>query len=206
MPTDLIKQGKHEYKTIEEVQVARNVDVSWMPSRRGRAHIPRLRIQSRFPYKMLRAWKYFEKAEEVLVFPQRKGQQNFRSLLGSQAQKELENKPENEGLFRDYREFQRTDSPSRIDWKRSLKHQKHLIKNYESAGERKILIDWEMTPATLSFEDRLSQMALWVDLCHGKKEIYSVKLGAFQTEFASTLLHYKVCLEKLALVTAEDLA
>lgn len=205
IPADIKKQSKTDFKVVDEVQVARNIDINWMPARRGYSLIPRLRLQSRFPYKMLRAWKYFEKKEQVLVFPQRKGTQNFRSLLGSQAQKDLESKPETEGLFRDYREFQRTDSPSRIDWKRSLKHQKHLIKNYESAGERKILIDWDMTSAALPFEDRLSQMSLWVDLCHNKKEIYAVKLAGFQSEFASTLQHYRACLEKLALVTAEEL-
>jgi uncharacterized protein (DUF58 family) len=206
VPADLKRQEQTGFKTVDEVQVARNVDVHWTPSQRGRAQLPRLRIQSRFPYKMLRAWKYFEKADAILVYPQRKGSQNFRSLLGSQAQKDLESKPETEGLFRDYREFQRTDSPSRIDWKRSLKHQKHLVKNYESAGERKILIDFDMTQASLSFEDRLSQMALWVDLCHNKKEIYSIKLGGYQSEFSSTLLHYKACLEKLALITKEEVA
>ena len=194
-----------KFNMIPEVTVAKNVEVAWMPAHRGRMRIPRITVQSRFPYKMLRAWKYFEKTELVLVYPQRRGQQNFRSLLGSQNEQELEAKPESEGLFRDYREFQRTDSPSRIDWKRSLKHQKHLIKNYENAGERKILIDWKMTSAELGFEERLSQLCLWVDLCHKKNEFYSLKLDSFQTEFAASLLHYKICLERLALVSKDEL-
>lgn len=203
LPAEIIP-NKLPLSVVSEIQVAKNVSIQWVPASRGRTQIPRITIASRFPYKMLRAWKYYRQDDEVVVYPERKGSQGFKNLLGSQGQDESETKPEKEGLFRDYREFQRTDSPSRIDWKRSLKHQKHLVKNFETSSDRKILIDWDMTSGP--FEDRLSQLALWVDLCYKKNEIFSLKLLEWQTDYSGGITHYKNCLDKLALISPNELA
>lgn len=194
------------FKTISQVVHNESVVLDWVPAKRGYSVLPRLMIQSRFPFKLLRSWKYFEKNERVVIYPERKGAKNLQSLLGQQLSKDQMAKLENEGLFRDYREFQNSDSPSRIDWKRSVKHQKHLVKNYERSGDRKILIDWDMTAFTDDFEERISQMTVWVDSCYQLNESFSLKIKSYQTDYFTNAVHYKTCLEKLALLTQEDVA
>lgn len=191
---------------LEEVEQVNEVVIQWRPKKRGYARSPRIMMQSQFPYKILRSWKYDHKKSNLLVYPERKGELNLSSLIGMQDNRDEKAKLENEGLFRDFREFQTSDSPSRIDWKRSIKHQKHLVKNLEKSGERKIIIDWEFTADLIDFEKRISQMALWVDMCYQKNEIYSLKLNQFQTEYYSSLNHYKSCLERLALLTEAEVA
>jgi uncharacterized protein (DUF58 family) len=201
-----------EYKTKEpsEIAVLTEVDhvgfvsLNWIPEKRGYLRSPRILIQSRFPFKMLRAWRYSHKTNELLVFPRREGKENLKTLIGHQSNKDEMANLDNEGLFRDYREFQNSDSPARIDWKRSVKHQKHLIKNYEKSGDRKILIDWEMTSSIPDFEARISQLAYWIDLCHEQNELFSLKIKNFQTEYFASPSHYKSCMEKLALLTETD--
>lgn len=190
--------------TITEVEVQGVLNLFWQPSERGYVDSPRVMMQSRFPYKILRSWKYYIKSGNCLVYPERKGDSNIRTLIGHQSQRDEAAKLESEGLFRDYREFQNSDSPNRIDWKRSVKHGKHLIKNYEQSGERKILIDWSMTDSLQGFEDRISQMALWVDLCHRQNENYSLRIENQQIDYGAGLMHYKTCLEKLALLKTTD--
>lgn len=194
----------NQSNTISEVETQGFLNLTWQPLQRGIVDYPRVMMQSRFPYKILRSWKYYLKAGTCLVYPERKGDANIRTLIGHQSQRDEAAKLESEGLFRDYREFQNSDSPNRIDWKRSVKHGKHLIKNYEQSGERKILIDWQMTDPSQSFESRVSQMALWVDLCHQQNENYSLRIEKQQIDYGTGLVHYKACLEKLALLDASD--
>lgn len=195
---------KNQLNTIAEIETQGFLSLVWQPSERGLVESPRVMMQSRFPYKILRSWKYYRKNGSFIVYPERKGDANIRTLIGHQSQRDEASKLETEGLFRDYREFQNSDSPNRIDWKRSVKHGKHLVKNYEQSGERKILIDWKMTENISDFEDRVSQMALWVDLCHRQNESYSLRIENQQIDYGTGLFHYKNCLEKLALLKPTD--
>jgi uncharacterized protein (DUF58 family) len=207
---DLEFRVEYKKKTPSEITVLSEVDhvayvtLSWVPEKRGYVRSPRVLIQSRFPFKLLRAWRYFHRSNELLVFPKRSGKENLKTLIGYQSNRDEMANLDNEGLFRDYREFQNSDSPARIDWKRSVKHQKHLIKNYEKSGDRKILIDWEMTENIQGFEEKISQLALWVDQCHELNELFSLRIKNFQTDYHASPSHYKSCLEKLALLTEAD--
>ncbi len=199
------EKENNEIHKIEELQKKADLNVIWEPDKRGYNQSPRILVQSEFPFFLLRAWKYFEKPKKVLVFPERKGIKNLQFLLAAQTNKDEASKNDNEGLFRDYREFQNSDSPSRIDWKRSVKHRKHLVKNYEKSGERKILIEWSLTEGLGNFEDRLSQMTYWVDQCFQSNEFYSMKINDYQTDYKSDISHYKSCLEKLALLNEQEI-
>lgn len=180
--------------------------LQWMPPRRGTHEGPRIKMQSRFPFLLLRSWKFYESPRQFLIYPERKGQQNLQALLGHQSQGDEAAKLETEGLFRDLRDFQSSDSPNRIDWKRSVKHQKHLVRNYEKSGERKILIDWDMTSSQDSFEARISQLAQWVDLCHENNEVYALKIKAQRLDYSMGVAHYRSCLDKLALLQERDVS
>lgn len=194
------------YQNIPQIKPfqSEHISILWSPTTRGLLTIPYLHIQSRFPFRLLVSWKYVQKDVQVMVYPQRKGKNYLPQVAGSSAQDEANAVLDSEGFFRDYREFQRTDSPSRIAWKKSLKIQKHLVKNFESSGQKKVLIDWNMTKDLTDPEDRISQLALWIDVCHNNHSIYSLKIKDYQTTFASGLQHYKQCMQKLALLTPDE--
>lgn len=192
------KKNENYSLLIEEVQFEKLVVFQWRPERRGLYQMPRLQIESRFPFRMLRAWRYYDEPTEFYVFPERKGIDQVPTRSGNQSEKEAEAQAKDEGLFRDFREFQKSDPPQRIDWKRSLKHQKHLVKNFETSGDRKVFIDWEMTVSLNQFEDRISQMAHWVDLCHKRNETYAIKIKEFESGYGMQMAHYKTCMQRLA--------
>lgn len=198
--------GETENQMLNEVETRAEVSIQWTPETRGYVQFPRIKIQSRFPFKLARAWKYYDEARNFLVYPERKGELDLQALIGQQANRDEAAKLENEGLFRDHRDFQNSDSPSRIDWKQSIKHQKHLIKNYERSGDRKLIIDWDMTNKSDGFENRISQLALWVDICHKKNELYSLRIKKYQTDFFASPGHYRSCMEKLALLARTDVS
>lgn len=192
---------------IDEVingKIARRVYLDWIPSTRGLNKSPRLVVESRFPFGMLRAWKYYDQKTEFLVYPAKKGQKIIPHSVSQKNGDDIEVTLNSQGLFRDHREFQKTDSPNKIDWKASLRHQKHFVKNYESGDEKKILIDWKMTNHIMDFEDRVSQLALWVDTSHKNNELYSLKISQHQTNYGSDFMHYKNCMDKLAFLTLAE--
>lgn len=193
-----------ETLVIEEVQYEKLVTFHWKPRHRGFYAMPRLLIESGFPFRMLRAWKYYDEPTEFYVFPERKGVDQIPTRLGNQSEKETEAQAKDEGLFRDFREFQKSDPPQRIDWKRSLKHQKHLVKNFETSGDKKVFLDWEMTGFVSGFEERISQLARWIDLCHHRNETYALKIKQFETGFGTQMSHYKTCMQKLAVLKEEE--
>lgn len=202
----LMSENKVDETVIECVKALQEIraQVTLRPSIRGLQKIPRLKIQSRFPFGMLRAWKYFESSGVITVFPQRKGQKDLPSTAGGTDQHEASSSSDTKGYFRDFRSYQKTDNPNRIDWKRSLKHQKHLVKNYEAEGEKKVLIDWNLTASDLHFEDRISQLALWIDESQKKRDLYSLRILSLQTDFELSLNHYKHCMQILALLQPQD--
>lgn len=212
-------------KIIPEVKSLNSVEILWTPDRRGLTALPQLRLESTFPFRMLRAWKFFNSTHQVVIFPQRKGVSHIPEQGGGEGcgEDQIKNSSEveqsyganstggfspqsgNEGLFRDFREYQRTDSPSRIDWRRSLRLQKSVVKNYEQGGGRRLLIDWEQTAFLPDFEDRISQLALWLWLSEERREMYSLKIRTEQTEFFCGQEHLRLCLRKLALLRESDL-
>lgn len=191
---------------LKEVHLGQNQYLSFRPQQRGWQNIPRVVIQSVFPFHMLRAWKYYETSEKILIFPERKGQSEFpRTEGGLFSDNNQRLQVESEGLFRDHRDFQKTDSPNRIDWRRSLKHQKHLVRNYESPAEQNIQFTWQQTAHLESFEERVSQLALWVDLAFRQNYLFSLKLQDEPTGFDRTNEHYRFCMRQLALLQPAEI-
>lgn len=188
------------FSTVEEIQTEKKCSLIWKPQRRGVQAFPRVLIQSRFPYRMLRAWKYYSEKSEVIIFPERKGSDRIPKIQGKQSENELQAQAYEQGLFRDFRDFEKSDSPTRIDWKRSLKHQKHLVKNFETSGEKRVLLTWEMTAGIIDFEARVSQLAYWIDMCHQKQELYCLILNDEKPLYANSLNHYRESLQRLALL------
>lgn len=193
-----------EIHHLSEIKDSAHVALIWTPSSRGYMSSPRIRLQSQFPFRLTRAWKYYQSDSKHLVYPERKGELDFIRLISYQSEGAEIDKNEKDGLFRDHREFQNSDSPSRIDWKSSAKHQKHLVRNYEKPGDRKILIDWGMTESLNNFEARISQLSYWISLCHKKSETYCLKIKNYRTEYLSSHDHYQTCMEKLALLSLKD--
>lgn len=168
------------------------VELSWQPSARGWHALPRLQIESTFPFDLLRTWRTFRPTEKVLIYPERKGSSTFPiNMRASQ-------NADQQGLFRDLREYSSGDPVKRIDWRASTKHQELLIKVFENEESPSFVFTWENTKHLGSFEDRISQLALWIDLCEKHGNSYSLQVGSHALPLTKGLLHYRECMKVLA--------
>lgn len=169
------------------------IAVQWTPQGRGWIERPAVILQSRFPFGLLRSWKVLNNHHTLLVYPQRKGSTQF-PISGENSRS-----METLGLFRELRDFVSTDSPRRIDWKASTKFQKILVKNFENAGEQSLYLTWEQTKHLNSIEERLSQLALWVDLAEKIGQRYALSIPGLNISSSTGKTHLEECLKGLAL-------
>jgi len=175
-----------------------DVAIHFYSEKRGLNSSPRLLLQSRFPFGLLRAWRHFRPQEKILVFPERKGVSLFpEGAMNSDIIKNM-------GLFRDHRVYQAGDNIRRIDWKASARRQETLVKNFEEPEKPALEFHWDQTEG-LDFEARISQLALWIDEAEKRGFSYGLNVGKFKEAHRSGRAHWARCLEILAVLEPKDL-
>lgn len=184
-PSQIDYLGPHEGK---------NSEIDWVPEKRGYASLPRIVLQSTFPFGLLKAWRVFYFDKKVLIYPGRRGDFQFpqASLLPDGI--------DNVGLFRDHRLYQTSDSLRRIDWRASARRQELMVKNLEERNKKALVFKWEHTSSLREFEIRISQLAVWVDEAEKAGHFYSLDLEGRIVELNRGHTHWKTCMETLALL------
>lgn len=174
-------------------------EIPFSPLKRGYQTLPRLEVQSNYPFQMLTTWRYHKKQEEILVYPALKGAYEFPvSEKSSQSLGE-------QGLFRDHKTYSPGDPIRRINWLQSSKHQEILIKNYESNQDQSYEFFWEQTSRINNFEGRISQLALWIHTCELNGHQYALHIKNKSTDIGKGITHYRNCMKTLALLKEEEM-
>lgn len=186
------KNPEMALKEFLNEQAEEYAEVPFSSLKRGEVSLPRLILQSRFPVGLFRAWKAYKKTPTVLVYPARKGDPRFP--MSSSAADGIQNL----GLFRDHRIYQSSDPVRRIDWRASARRQDLLVKNFEEGEKPSLQFHWDQTASLKNFEDRLSQLCLWIDEAEKQGHEYSLEFGSFKTAFSKGPAQHKKCLEILA--------
>lgn len=177
---------------------------------RGLHKIPKLTLASDFPFGFLRSWKVHKSEQDYFVFPERKGVHQFpqthaddNSSLATNKKTHLSNQSEME--YWGHRKYRNNDSPRQIDWKAYARTRKLLVKDYQKLSSKEVQLNWNQTKGLSSFEDRLNQLALWIDMCETQGISYSLELGFFQFPLDKGPQHYLHCLKKLAQLSESDM-
>lgn len=173
--------------------------LSWIPAKRGWQKIPKVSVKSRYPFGLFRAWQRYRAQEDVLVFAARKGTSNWPLGNGG------ESDPSSVGVFKEHREYQSSDSWRRIDWKVSARRQEVFIKTYEEDEDRILNFHWVQTRGLQETEERISQLALWIDLAYRRELQYSLFVGVHKIPVGSGREHYLKCQTLLATIEESDL-
>lgn len=173
--------------------------ISWMPKKRGYQRFPKVHLESKYPFGLLRSWKICQIETQIIVYPRRKGLSEFPKTSTQ------DNQQANVGLFQELKEFQSGDSPRRIDWRASVRTQKLLVKKFEDQQQVQYTFDWDQTRHLANIEDRISQLALWLDLAEKKNVSYQLILPGWQSSLSQGESQYLLCLEKLATWTPPQL-
>jgi uncharacterized protein (DUF58 family) len=164
--------------------------------RRGRVHLPVLRITSTAPFGLFRTWAWINHDATTLVYP---GPADFRPVpevpghdTGST---QIEHGLDELAWLRDFRDG---DSPRQIAWKAYARGAPLLVREYRGAAARRREFDFDALQG-LDTEARLSQLCRWIVDAAARGESWLLRLPGHEPLEGSGTAHRERCLALLAL-------
>jgi len=166
--------------------------------RRGWLPLGRVMLETRYPLGLFRAWSYVEPDAKCLVYPRPE-----RSAPPPWSPNELVGaaRPQAQGTddFSGLRGYQRSDSPRHVAWKAAARTESLLTKQFSGDSAAELWLDWQLLPAGLGTEARLSRLAGWVLGAEQAGARYGLRLPGNEIEPGRGEAHRATCLQALAL-------
>jgi uncharacterized protein (DUF58 family) len=168
-----------------------------MTKKRGWHKAGTITLASTFPLGLFRAWSPIRFNFKTLAYPKPAQLEiPFPETPSAQSQQGLSKKGVED--FYGLQDYQAGDSIKHIHWKAFAKGQGLYSKQYGGESSAEIWLDYHHTPGN-TVEERLSQLCRW--LCDAEKLglTYGFSLPGLRLLPDNGPLHYKKCLEALAL-------
>ncbi len=170
---------------------------------RGLHELPTLRIETRFPLGLFRAWSYWRPASRVLVHPKAEpappplptgSGEGLRLPLPAQGGRGGD---EVQGL----RPYQRGDRPRDIHWKKALPQgdaaPQWWVRDRQTPQGQELWLRWE-DAAGLDDEGRLSRLCAWARIAEAQGLRYGLRLPGVRLAPDAGEGHLQACLRALA--------
>lgn len=219
----LINRRKHERYAIwldfvadDRPDLAQAIDIggnarssvvlSTRAPERGWLNAPRVRLQTRFPLGLLRAWSYWMPDAKALVYPS--PEEDAPPLPFAGTEKNDDNGQAGQDDFAGIRGYQAGDSLKRLAWRQIARLDAEsggslVSKHFEGGAASEIAIDFARLPYNLDMEIKLSRMTRWVIEAEARGLAYGFRLGDTLLSAAHGPVHRDACLRTLALYRKE---
>lgn len=163
---------------------------------RGWRPLPRMRLHTRWPFGMFRAWSWLNPDRAVLVYPR-------AELLGPTPFEPSgdadRGRPRAGDELASLREYRAGDPRRQIAWKLSARHHGLLVKDLEQpAPQEDWRLDWDSMHG-LDDESRIARLARWIDEAHESGRRWALRLPDGYFDIAQGDEHYHRCMTALAL-------
>ncbi|MBV7536033.1 DUF58 domain-containing protein [Duganella sp. sic0402] len=176
---------------------------------RGWLAAPRVRLVTRFPLGLFRAWSYWQPDAQVLVYPA--PELPAQPLPSSGAASEDGHGAVGLDNFAGIRAYQAGDPLRHLAWRQIARHDPALggqlvSKHFEGGAVAELALDFAALPPQLPLEQKLSRMARWVLMAEQGAVPYRFRLAQHDYGPALGDAHQAACLRALALFGQEDAA
>jgi uncharacterized protein (DUF58 family) len=177
------------------VLAAATAQRGWMPA-------PRVRLVTRFPLGLFRAWSYWQPDLRALVHPSPEPDAPPLPMTGT-ARADARGSAGHDD-FAGIRSYQSGDSMRSLAWRQIARLDpayggQLVTKHFEGGGSDELVLDLEATPAAIGLEARLSRMTRWVLDAEQRGLPYAFRVGPHHFPVASGAAHQAACLRVLAL-------
>jgi uncharacterized protein (DUF58 family) len=169
---------------------------------RGWLSAPRVRLQTRFPLGLLRAWSYWQPDAQVLVYPYPEPDAPDLPLTGMRHEEGQGHAGQDD--FAGIRNYQAGDSLKHLAWRQIAKVNLEqggalVTKHFEGGATEELCIDFALLPPAMALEAKLSRLTRWVIEAERRGLPYAFRLGDSQFGAALGEAHQSDCLRALAL-------
>jgi uncharacterized protein (DUF58 family) len=163
---------------------------------RGWVPLPRIRVHTRWPLGLFRAWSWVHPDAAVLVYPLPEAAGPSPFAPDGDADRGRPRAGDELAALRDYRPG---DPRRQIAWKLSARHHGLLVKDMEQpAPKEDWRLDWDGVHG-LDNESRIARLARWVDEARHDGRRWSLRLPDAFFDTAQGDEHYHRCMTALAL-------
>ncbi len=178
------------------------VVLSTTAQQRGWLQAPRVRLQTRFPLGLLRAWSYWQPDIKALVYPRPEDSAPPLPLAGIDDNDGTG--PAGQDDFAGIRGYQAGDSLKRLAWRQIARIDADaggtlVTKHFEGGAATEIVIDFAQLPNGMDAELKLSRMTRWVIEAEARGFAYAFRLDDVVLPAALGPAQREACLRALAL-------
>jgi uncharacterized protein (DUF58 family) len=169
---------------------------------RGYLKAPRVRLVTRYPLGLFRAWSYWQPDSRVLVYPFPEIDGPPLPMAGAVSLDGVGRAGHDD--FAGIRSYQPGDPMRHLAWRQMARLDPALggqivTKHFEGGARADLVIDFDALPASMHVELRLSRMTRWVLDAEQRALPYALRIGALNIGPALGAAHHAACLSALAL-------
>jgi uncharacterized protein (DUF58 family) len=164
---------------------------------RGVHALPLLRVESRFPFGLFRAWTLWRPAGSLSIYPRVEVPAPelppALPVAGMARQRSVASGGEFDGL----RAYRRGDTPRQIAWKKVARGGELVSREGRESIQRELWLDWADTRLAAP-EARLSRLTAWVIAAEAAGHAYGLRLPGSRLPLSQGATHRTVLLQALA--------
>lgn len=164
---------------------------------RGRTHLHRVTISSRFPGNLFRAWSWLHMNADCIVYPRPAARGKPLPFAGPIGGSQGTGK-HGDADFAGLREAVEGDPPQHIAWKAYARNEKLVTKQFAGGEQRAQWLDFDALSG-LDTEERLSQLTRWCLDAVDAGCAFGLTLPGAQIPLGAGRSHLHACLKALAL-------
>ena len=199
-PAVMARHDASGAQTVVDVPAGGAVDVV-LPvraQRRGWLVLTRVRLETRYPLGLFRAWSYVHPDHRCLVYPR----PEHTPLPAASADANAGASrliAQGTDDFSGLRGYQSSDSPRHVAWKAVARGEDMYTKQFSGQAAAELWLDWALFSAAADLETRLSRLAGWVLAAESAGARYGLRLPGTEIPLAHGEAHHTACLAALAL-------
>jgi len=174
--------------------------ISVLTQQRGFLSPGRIRIATRYPLNLARAWAWWQPDYTLIVYPRPETNAPPVQLSGqSGVGKFVMSTPAQGDEFFGLRDYVAGDPVSRLTWRRQNAEGLPSFKQFHEPVSSGFWLSWESVSNLSDSEQRLSRLCQWIRVCDARHEPYGLALPDLLIKPASGSAHRHQCLTALAL-------
>ena len=175
------------------------VSIRLRGARRGWLSLPRVRLESRFPLGLVRAWSYVHFDMRALIYP-KPDQTSLSDVRTASGAGTLSAAGSGSDDFFGLRPYQPSDSLRHVAWKSVARNELLLTKLFNAQAAAELVFDFDTLPPAMDIEARVSRLTRWVLLAEENGMSYALHVPGTRIACGMGEAHRHECLKTLALL------
>ncbi len=199
---DFLAVGEPRHVADAGAGASATLQLSVSTGQRGWLRAPRVRLLTRFPLGLFRAWSYWQPDLMALVYPFPEPQAPALPMSGVASLDGHGHAGHDD--FAGIRSYQSGDAMRHLAWRQIARLDPALggqlvTKHFEGGAVEELVLDFDALPASIDLELRLSRMTRWVLDAEQRALPYALRIGVHDFAASSGAAHRAACLRALAL-------